>query len=80
MGGFLNKQQEQQLESCGNDEGASNEEIEQNPQISNNLTDNSEQIVMPVPSSGTSKGGRFRSLGSQESKKEEEISHTSFTG
>jgi hypothetical protein len=74
MGGLLNKQQ-QQLENCGNDEGATKENNDLNPQISNNFSLNS----MTVPSSGTSKGGR-RSLDNQENKKEEESSLTFFSG
>jgi hypothetical protein len=74
MGGLLNKQQ-QQLENCGNDEGASKENNDLNPQISNNLFVNS----MTVPSSGNSKGGR-KSLDNQDIKTEEESSLNFFSG
>lgn len=75
MGGLLKKQQQQQFENYGNDEGATKENNDFNSQISNNLFVNS----MTVPSSGTSKGGR-RSLDNQENKKEADSCSTFFSG
>eukprot|EP00596_Hydrurales_sp_CCMP1899_P000374 CAMPEP_0119046284 /NCGR_PEP_ID=MMETSP1177-20130426/45607_1 /TAXON_ID=2985 /ORGANISM="Ochromonas sp, Strain CCMP1899" /LENGTH=937 /DNA_ID=CAMNT_0007019219 /DNA_START=394 /DNA_END=3207 /DNA_ORIENTATION=- len=70
MGGLLNKQQ-QQLESCGNDEGPTKENNDLN-----NFT--ADSMVVPVPSSGSS-SKRLKSLDSQEGKKNDDTSLTFFS-